>query len=75
MKPDTIFGLTGVGGLLVIVLVFVAIFRDERRQRVGKRSLLDRYQTRAFRSPMSELYADQWVQRPYGSFKPEDVQA
>lgn len=56
----------------VSTVVFVVI--GARRRMAGANELLRRYQARAHRSvPLSELDPGPWADRPYGTYRPEDI--
>lgn len=56
----------------VVTLAFV-IGGGIRRMKAANH-LLRRYQARAHRSvPLSELDPDPWADRPYGTYRPEDI--
>lgn len=58
---------SGISTVLFIVVSGV-------RRIVGTNQLRRRYQARAHRSvPLSELFPGPWADRPYGSYRPEDI--
>lgn len=58
----------------VVTLLFIIV--GGTRRMMGTNQLRRRYQARAHRSVvLSELWPDPWADRPYGTFRPEDIGA